>query len=56
MDEAPPGMKKHFAKIDTNSDGFLDKGELETWFKRHRKMAGKTPEAKTPNNESPNPS
>jgi Ca2+-binding EF-hand superfamily protein len=56
MDEAPKGMKKHFAKIDINGDGFLDKGELETWFKRHRKMAGKMPEATTPKSDSPNPS
>jgi len=56
MEEAPRGMKKHFAKIDTNSDGFLDKGELETWFRRHRKMADKTPAATTPNNDAPNPS
>jgi Ca2+-binding EF-hand superfamily protein len=56
MDEAPKGMKKHFAKIDTNSDGFLDKGELEAWFQRHKKMAGKGPEATTPKSDSPNPS
>jgi Ca2+-binding EF-hand superfamily protein len=56
MEEAPPGMKKHFAKIDTNSDGFLDKAELEAWFRRHRKMAHKTPKATTPDNTPTNPS
>ena len=49
-------MKKHFAKIDTNSDGFLDKAELEAWFRRHRKMADKTPKATTPDNTPTNPS
>jgi hypothetical protein len=41
MEEAPPFLKKQFAKIDTNSDGFLDKAELEAWF-RHRRVAGNT--------------
>jgi Ca2+-binding EF-hand superfamily protein len=41
MEEAPPFLKKQFAKIDTNGDGFLDKAELEAWF-RHRRLAGKT--------------
>jgi len=41
MEEAPPFLKKHFAKIDTNGDGFLDKAELEVWF-RHRRLAGNT--------------
>ena len=30
-EEAPPFLKKQFAKIDTNNDGFLDKTELEAW-------------------------
>jgi Ca2+-binding EF-hand superfamily protein len=41
MEEAPPFLKKQFAKIDTNGDGFLDKAELEAWF-RHRRLAGNT--------------
>jgi Ca2+-binding EF-hand superfamily protein len=54
MEEAPRGVKKHFAKIDTNSDGFVDKSELEAWFRghHHKKMAGKTPEATTPDKDS----
>jgi Ca2+-binding EF-hand superfamily protein len=52
MEEAPRFVKKHFAKIDTNSDGVVDKNELEAWFRgHHRKMAGKMPEATTPDND-----
>jgi Ca2+-binding EF-hand superfamily protein len=54
MEEAPPFLKKQFTKIDTNGDGILDKGELEAWVRRHRKMAGNTPDSTTPN-ESTNP-
>jgi Ca2+-binding EF-hand superfamily protein len=54
LEEAPPFLKKQFSKIDTNADGFLDKGEIEAWVRRHRKMAGKTPGSTTPN-ESTNP-
>ncbi len=50
-EEAPPFLKKNFAKIDTNNDGFLDKSELEAWFHRQRKMA-KTGETETPSTES----
>ena len=54
LEEAPPFLKKQFTKIDTNGDGFLDKGEIEAWVRRHRKMAGNTPEGTTPN-DSTNP-
>jgi Ca2+-binding EF-hand superfamily protein len=54
MEEAPPFLKKQFTKIDTNGDGFLDKGEIQTWVRRHRKMAGNTPDSTTPN-ESTSP-
>jgi Ca2+-binding EF-hand superfamily protein len=39
MEEAPPFLKRHFSKVDTNGDGFLDKAELEAWF-RQRRLAG----------------
>jgi Ca2+-binding EF-hand superfamily protein len=48
MEEAPQHLKKNFAKIDTNGDGFLDKTELEAWFRRQHKMAGKTGDTETP--------
>src|SRR5580704_2811486 len=35
--EAPKQLKKHFAKIDTNGDGYLDRSELEAWAKRVQK-------------------
>ncbi len=41
MEETPPFLKKRFSKIDTNSDGFLDKGELEIWIHHHHKFAGR---------------
>lgn len=47
-EEAPPFLKKQFAKIDTNGDGFLDKDELEAWV-RHRRLAAKgAPESTNP--------
>jgi Ca2+-binding EF-hand superfamily protein len=47
-EEAPPFLKKQFAKIDTNGDGFLDQAELEAWV-RHRRLAAKNaPESTTP--------
>lgn len=54
MEEAPRAVKKHFAKIDTNGDGVVDKNELEAWFRghHHKKMAGKTPKAATPDNDA----
>lgn len=54
MEEAPRAVKKHFAKIDTNGDGVVDKSELEAWFRghHHKKMAGQTPEATTPDKDS----
>jgi Ca2+-binding EF-hand superfamily protein len=51
MEEAPPFLKKQFAKIDTNGDGFLDKAELEAWF-RHRRLAGKTPGNASPSDST----
>jgi Ca2+-binding EF-hand superfamily protein len=50
MEEAPPFLKKQFAKIDTNGDGFLDKSELEAWFRQHRRLAGNAPEGANPEN------
>ena len=41
---APPFLKKQFAKIDTNGDGFLDKAELEAWIRHHRGSPQNTPE------------
>jgi Ca2+-binding EF-hand superfamily protein len=54
LEEAPPFLKKQFTKIDTNGDGFLDKGEIQAWVRRHRKLAGNAPEGTTPN-DSTNP-
>ena len=48
MEEAPQFLKKNFAKIDTNGDGFLDKTELEAWFHRQHKLAGKAGDTETP--------
>jgi Ca2+-binding EF-hand superfamily protein len=44
MEEVPAFLKKQFSKIDTNGDGFLDKSELEVWFRHHRRLAGNVPE------------
>jgi Ca2+-binding EF-hand superfamily protein len=52
MEEAPPFLKKQFSKIDTNGDGFLDKGELEAWFRRHRKLAGNMPDGANPSDST----
>jgi Ca2+-binding EF-hand superfamily protein len=51
MEEAPPFLKRQFAKIDTNGDGFLDRAELEAWF-RQRRMAGNSPQEGNPTNPS----
>jgi Ca2+-binding EF-hand superfamily protein len=48
MEEAPPFLKKNFAKIDTNGDGFLDKAELEAWFRRQHKLASKAGDTESP--------
>jgi len=40
MQETPPFLKKDFSKIDTNGDGFLDRAELEAWFRRQHRLAG----------------
>jgi Ca2+-binding EF-hand superfamily protein len=55
LEEAPPQLKKHFARLDTNGDGYLDRSELEAWAKRIQKrqaaMQGEedsTPKAATP--------
>jgi Ca2+-binding EF-hand superfamily protein len=53
MEEAPPFLKKNFAKIDTNGDGFLDKTELEAWFHRQRK-AGDTESPTKPESTTQN--
>jgi Ca2+-binding EF-hand superfamily protein len=55
MEESPPFLKKRFAKIDTNSDGFLDKSELEIWIHHHHKLAGRTPEGTDPSDSTKPP-
>jgi len=40
MEEAPPQLKKHFAQIDANGDGFLEPVEIQTWMRQRRKNAG----------------
>ncbi len=50
-EEAPPFLKKQFAKIDTNGDGFLDKAELEAWV-RHRRLAKNAPEGTNPSDST----
>jgi Ca2+-binding EF-hand superfamily protein len=51
LEEAPPFLKKQFAKIDTNGDGFLDKAELEAWV-RHRRLAKNAPEGTNPSDST----
>jgi Ca2+-binding EF-hand superfamily protein len=52
LEESPPFLKKRFSKIDTNSDGFLDKGELEAWIRHHHRLAAKTPEGTVPSDST----
>jgi Ca2+-binding EF-hand superfamily protein len=40
LEEAPPQLKRNFARLDTNGDGFLDRSELEAWAKRMQKRQG----------------
>ena len=40
-EEAPGHMKENFGKLDANSDGFVDKGELKKAIQAHMKEAGK---------------
>jgi len=40
-EEAPDRMKERFAQIDANSDGYIDKAELEKIMARIREMGGK---------------
>jgi Ca2+-binding EF-hand superfamily protein len=58
QEEAPPQLKKHFARLDTNGDGYLDRSELEAWAKRIQKrqatMQGE--EDSTAQNAKPKPS
>lgn len=57
-DEAPPQLKKHFAKIDTNGDGFLDRSEIEAWIKHRQKRLGamQAEDESSPQNAKPRPS
>lgn len=58
LEEAPPQLKKHFARIDANGDGYLDRSELEAWAKQVQKrqaaMQGK--QDPTPETAKPKPS
>ena len=38
-DELPPRMQQRFEVIDTNSDGTVDRGELQAGFERMRERA-----------------
>ena len=56
--EAPPQLKKHFARLDTNGDGYLDRSELEAWAKQiqKRQAAQQGEQDSTAQNAKPKPS
>jgi Ca2+-binding EF-hand superfamily protein len=45
-EEAPEFLKKHFAKLDANSDGFLDEAELQEGIATLRELLSPKPKAK----------
>jgi Ca2+-binding EF-hand superfamily protein len=57
LEEAPPQLKKSFARIDTNGDGYLDRSELEAWAKRiQQRQAAMQGEQNSTNQTNPKPS
>jgi Ca2+-binding EF-hand superfamily protein len=57
LEEAPPQMKKNFARLDTNGDGYLDRSELEAWAKRiQQRQAAMQGEQDSTNQTKPKPS
>ena len=41
-DEAPERMKENFAQLDTNTDGFLDSGEIAALRRRCKKCSSES--------------